>query len=118
MPKYKQKSKKRKTKRTRKQDSIRGSPEYKQWKTAVLEFDHYTCQRCLCTDKLKLQVHHIQNFSQHIKLRFDVNNGITLCNKCHDPCFAGSFHSLYGCQDNDFEQLAEFINDFPLDNWP
>ena len=59
----------------------RRSSKYKNWKKQVLIRDSYTCKRC--GSKENLVVHHIEKFSENKKLRFDVNNGITLCQKCH-----------------------------------
>lgn len=59
----------------------RRSSKYKNWKKQVLTRDNYICQRC--DSKENLVVHHIKKFSENKQLRFDVNNGITLCQKCH-----------------------------------
>ena len=59
----------------------RRSSKYKNWKKQVLTRDNYICQRC--GSKENLVVHHIKKFSENKQLRFDVNNGITLCQKCH-----------------------------------
>lgn len=59
----------------------RRSSKYKNWKKQVLIRDNYTCQRC--GNKENLVVHHIEKFSENKQLRFNVDNGITLCQKCH-----------------------------------
>ena len=59
----------------------RRSSKYKDWKKQVLIRDNYTCKGC--GSKENLVVHHIEKFSQNKQLRFDINNGITLCQKCH-----------------------------------
>ena len=59
----------------------RRSSKYKNWKKQVLVRDNYTCQNCGIEENLV--VHHIKKFSENKQLRFDVNNGITLCRKCH-----------------------------------
>lgn len=59
----------------------RRSGKYKTWKTAVLKRDGRRCQRCGA--KKDLCVHHIKPFSEFPELRFDVDNGITLCRECH-----------------------------------
>jgi len=61
---------------------IREGNDYKRWRTAVFERDNYTCQIC-GKHGGKLNAHHIKSFSLFPKLRFDVSNGITLCEKCH-----------------------------------
>lgn len=60
---------------------IRQSSQYLDFKKRVLKRDKYLCQ--ICGSKNKLHVHHIKPFSQYPDLKFDVNNGITLCEKCH-----------------------------------
>ena len=61
--------------------------EYKNWRKAVYERDNYTCQECgLHSGNGKtviLNAHHIKSWSDYPELRFDINNGITLCRSCH-----------------------------------
>jgi hypothetical protein len=61
---------------------IRKSTEYRFWRTQVFERDDYTCQ--ICKQKGgKLQADHIKPFCLFENLRFNVNNGRTLCKLCH-----------------------------------
>jgi len=63
-------------------DTIRKSLKYKLWRTAVYKRDNYICQ--LCSQRGgRLEVHHKKPFAKYPKLRFRINNGITLCVKCH-----------------------------------
>lgn len=87
----------------------RKSNSYDIWRDSVYAKDWYTCQCCGSTMNKK-HAHHLLNFSNNEELRFDVLNGITLCEKCHYPTFEGSFHNIYGTQNNTPEQLEEFIN--------
>lgn len=57
--------------------------EYRLWRNSVFERDEYTCQDCKKVGG-KLEAHHKKSFSKYPKLRLDINNGITLCKRCHD----------------------------------
>lgn len=65
----------------------RNSSEYHHWRKAVIERDK-CCKVCSSTDKLN--AHHLRDASYHPDIRFDVDNGVTLCHQCHHI-----FHILY-----------------------
>lgn len=56
--------------------------EYKKWRKSVYERDEYTCQNCGKTGG-KLNAHHIKPYKDFPEFRYDIDNGITLCEKCH-----------------------------------
>lgn len=62
----------------------RRKPEYRYWRKAVFERDHYICQDCSDNGGGNLRAHHIKPFAKNPELRFDVSNGITLCHHCHE----------------------------------
>jgi len=68
---------------TPEQAAFRRSPEYQQWRITVLERDKYTCQHCEATGG-RLVVHHIKTFKMNPELRLSPDNGIVLCNTCHE----------------------------------
>lgn len=57
--------------------------EYWNFRKKVYERDNYTCQCCGDNKGGNLNAHHIENYSDNEKKRTDINNGITLCDKCH-----------------------------------
>ena len=79
-------------------------PAYYKWRKQVYERDNYTCKCCNSSTGGDLIAHHILNYSSHKHLRTDINNGITLCKKCHKE-----FHNYYGYYNNTQEQLNEFM---------
>ena len=89
-------------------DTLRHRREYKEWRNAVYERDNYTCQCCGARGG-KLNAHHINQFSDYPEIRYDVNNGITMCDNCHDSTKDGSFHNVYGTHNTTPEHLREYI---------
>lgn len=86
----------------------RNNTYYKEWVRKVFTRDNYTCQ-CCGNRGGNLNAHHLYNFSTHKELRYEITNGITLCEKCHLINYPNSFHSIYGERNNTPEQLKEFI---------
>ena len=60
---------------------IRRSPEYHQWKKAVLERDKCKCR--LCGSEERIHAHHKLPIIEHPEEIFSVENGMALCEKCH-----------------------------------
>lgn len=60
----------------------RASKEYINWRNNVFKRDNYSCQFCSISG-CKLHAHHIEYWSINKEKRYDINNGITLCIKCH-----------------------------------
>lgn len=58
------------------------SKEYKEWRMSVFLRDGFKCQCCEVVG-VYLTAHHIKSFAHYPELRFEVDNGITLCEECH-----------------------------------
>jgi len=92
----------------------RATGEYKVWRKAVFSRDKYRCQCCGVKQgevnfTVELHGHHIIPWKESVDLRYDVNNGITMCHGCHIK-----FHSQYGKKQNNFSQVQEFIANYRL----
>lgn len=89
--------------------------KYKNWRNKIFKRDKYICWRCKIKNEkglgktIKLVAHHIENWSKHPELRYEIENGITFCKSCHEK-----FHKKYGIKNNNFKQVKEFIYDFML----
>jgi len=68
-------------------ERLRKTKEYKDWRAAVFERDGYTCQMCgdrsVTGHRIRLHADHIKPFAAYPELRFDIDNGRTLCEPCH-----------------------------------
>lgn len=66
--------------------------EYKEWRLSVFKRDNFTCVICHQVGKT-LEAHHIKSWRDYKSLRYDIDNGITVCPQCHakiDPLRARS----------------------------
>jgi len=58
--------------------------QHSRWATKVIQRDLYKCMRCdISGEVATLQAHHIFPFELFPNKRNDIENGITLCSKCH-----------------------------------
>lgn len=62
----------------------------KKWAKEIKERDNWICKKCGCLERKALAAHHIIPWKSDESKRFDIENGITLCNVCH--------HKLEGFQ--------------------
>ena len=75
-------------------------PAYKKWRKLVYTRDKFSCKWPGCNQTKKLNAHHIKSWAQYPGLRFEPNNGITLCKDHHkmitgmEEIYAGVFLKL------------------------
>jgi hypothetical protein len=62
---------------------LRKSLEFRVWREAVFKRDNWTCIWCGDRSSGKLNADHIKPWSLFPELRFAIDNGRTLCEKCH-----------------------------------
>lgn len=75
-----------------------------EWRKLVYERDKYCCRRCRCSQGGNLNAHHLNSWNTHPQERFDISNGITLCETCHNE-----FHKAFGYGNNTKTQFNEFL---------
>lgn len=69
----------------------------------VFTRDNRFCQ-CCGSHNDKINAHHLDGYNWAKDKRFDVTNGVTLCEKCHKE-----FHKIYGKGNNTKLQYTEWI---------
>lgn len=72
------------------------------WRRKVYERDDWTCQICHVRGG-DIVAHHKNSWNAYPDERFNVDNGVVLCEKCHTD-----FHKSYGYGDNTEEQFEQF----------
>lgn len=82
----------------------RKSSEYRAWRHGVFARDGYKCRKGR-SHSTHLQPHHILNFHAHPELRYDIENGVTLCVLCHKD-----FHRAFGKKRNTRLQIELFLS--------
>lgn len=70
----------------------RSKRDYRLWKNAVLAASGYKCEKCgveqgtvcqCCGTRTVLHAHHKVGFAVAPDLRYEVGNGVALCDRCH-----------------------------------
>ncbi|MDK0569621.1 HNH endonuclease signature motif containing protein [Clostridium perfringens] len=73
------------------------------WIKDILKRDKYIC-KCCGKKGNNMVAHHLDGYNWCKEKRYDIHNGVTLCQKCHKE-----FHSYYGYGNNTREQYYEFL---------
>lgn len=64
-------------------DRVMDSPEYRKWRWTIFRRDDFTCQMCGKKISGTLEAHHIKSWKEYPESRYDIDNGVTLCEECH-----------------------------------
>jgi hypothetical protein len=60
---------------------LRDDPKVRLWRDSVFCRDGYVCVNC--GSRESLEAHHINRWVDAPSLRLDIDNGVTLCKRCH-----------------------------------
>lgn len=85
------------------QESRKSNEAYRKWAQLIVSKDNYKCIKC--NSNKKLEAHHLDGWHWCKEKRYDINNGVSLCAKCHK-----NFHSIYGFKNNTKEQFIEWYD--------
>ena len=86
----------------------RRTREYRTWKVHVVRRD----KRCMVCGTMKSrQAHHMNHATYFVNDRFDVDNGITLCHKCHIQYHCNYHRSFrHKCTKYDFQNFLTLFD--------
>ena len=77
---------------------------HNEWKRKLLIKFNFQCDYCgLKAVGKDLAAHHLNGYNWAVSQRYDIDNGVLLCKKCHDK-----FHLKYGKGNNTISQYIEF----------
>lgn len=83
--------------------------EYRDWRSSVYKKHMFTCDVCGCSKSKynKIVAHHLESYDVNESLRYDISNGVALCESCHRD-----FHKKYGYGHNTEEQYIQYKNNY------
>ena len=61
----------------------RNDMAYKEWRMSVWKRDNFKCKISNQDCDGRIEAHHILGWAEYVELRYEVNNGITLCHAHH-----------------------------------
>src|SRR5699024_1148114 len=79
-----------------------GKAMNRRWVTGVKKRDNNTCVICSAS-YATMVAHHLNGYHWDVENRYNIDNGVTLCEHCHN-----NFHRIYGMRDNTKEQFDEY----------
>ncbi len=89
--------------------ALRKTPEYYQYRKAVIIKDN---AKCIITGERpkNIEVHHLYPFSDYPSERFNPSCGVCVSKEYHSVGINGSFHDLYGVHNNTPDQFQDYVN--------
>lgn len=81
------------------------------FRESILERDCYSCWKCGCKQKSKLEIHHLLSKSRFPEYKYSEENCIVLCKPCHKE-----FHKKYGLMKFTPGDTINWINKSRSDN--
>ncbi len=95
----------------------RNTREYRLWRVHIIRRDK-VCK--ICGSSQKREAHHLNHSTYFPDERFDVNNGVTLCRKCHThlhTTYKNSFREKCTKEDyEEFDKLSDYFFEVVLKN--
>lgn len=79
---------------SRRQLTDENGMNHREWAKIIFKLDNYKC--VICGNNGYLNAHHIKSWAKHKELRYELDNGVTLCKKCHSQTSDVGFHNIYG----------------------
>lgn len=70
---------------------------YRKWRLDIFKRDNFTCVECGKRDRT-IEAHHIKPQSENPELRYEIDNGITLCHECHKQTDNYGYKQRWGSQ--------------------
>jgi hypothetical protein len=66
------------------------------WSKAIINRDGFMCQECQASGgSVKMQAHHIMSYNDFPDERYDMANGVCLCEKCHHTLHRGKYRVVW-----------------------
>lgn len=77
---------------------VRNDKGYTKWKYEVI--DRFKNQCCVCYSTENLVAHHLFSYKYYPELRTEINNGVCICNPCHE---------IFNKENSNVNTLEQFI---------
>jgi hypothetical protein len=81
-----------------------GDKRHERWRLTCLARDEYICQNCGATAE---HVHHKKEVDTNPELRYDIDNGVSLCMPCHNLQHKDRMKFFYNPAGNDKHTYGE-----------